>query len=57
MGMQNSKVSTADEINGRDNLLSQGKDFCVKRCAAKDDFAEHGDEHIDDLVHAGIGIR
>ena len=38
-------------------LLSQGKDFCVKRCAAKDDFAEDGDEHVDDLVHAGKGIR
>ena len=38
-------------------LLSQSKDFCVKRCAAKDDFAEDGDEHVDDLVHAGKGIR
>ena len=35
-------------------LLAEGKDFCVKRSAAKDDFAEDGD---DDLVYAGKGIR
>ena len=34
-----------------------GKDFCVRRCAVKDFFAEGGDEHIGDLVHAGKSIR
>ena len=49
MVMQNSKVSAMDGINGRDNLLSQGKDFCVERRAVREDF--------DDLMHAGKGIR
>ena len=38
-------------------LLAEGKDFCVTRGAAKDDFAEDGDEDSDDFVHAGKGIR
>ena len=47
--MQNSKVSAIDGINGRDNLLSQGKDFWVERRAVRENF--------DDLMHAGKGIR
>ena len=39
------------------HLLAEGKDFCVKRRAAKDDFAEDGDEDIDDFMHARKGIR
>ena len=42
-------VGRHDGINGRDNLLSQGKDFCVERRAVREDF--------DDLMHAGKGIR
>ena len=42
-------VGRHDGISGRDNLLSQGKDFCVERRAVREDF--------DDLMHAGKGIR
>ena len=37
--------------------MAEGKDFCVKRPAADEDFAEDGEEDFDDLVHAGKGIR
>ena len=38
-------------------LLAEGEDFCVERRAVEEDFAEHGEEHFDDLLHAGKGIR
>ena len=37
-------------------MLAEGQDFYMKRCTANDDFTEDG-EDIDDLVHAGKGIR
>ena len=46
---QNTRVSAPDGVYRRDNLLSQGKDFCVERRAVREDF--------DDLMHAGKGIR
>jgi hypothetical protein len=38
-------------------MLAEGQDFYMKRRAANDDFADVGDEDIDDLVRAGKGIR
>ena len=58
------KTLSAFRSNGRgpfpfqdSYLLSQGKDFCVECRAVREDFAEDGDEHVDDLVHAVKGIR
>ena len=38
-------------------LLAEGKDFCVEFRATEEDFAEDGEDHFDDLMHAGKGIR
>ena len=38
-------------------MLAEGKGFSVERRTAEEDFAEDGEEHFDDLMHAGKGIR